>query len=109
MNPLKSLFAPKTANSKINALLGFMNLGSLTSISQAAKEKLARFTALAKGQVSRADAEQVRQDLMLQKAVLKHEAKTAECDADKAEALAKLDNLNDLLKVVEGILQQEIK
>lgn len=98
----------KTANSKVNALLGFMNLGSLTSLAQGAKEKLARLTALATGQATRADAEIARQELMLQAAILKRNAKVADSEADKAEAKAKLANLNALLKVADGILKQEI-
>lgn len=108
MNLLGKLFAPKTANSKVNALLGFMNLGTLTSLAQGAKEKLARLQALTTGQISRADAEIARQDLMLQAAKAKHEAKVGENEAVKAEAAAKLANLNALLKVAEDILNQEI-
>lgn len=104
----KNLFVPKTANSKVNALLGFMNLGSLTSIAQGAKEKIARLSALVTGQISREQAEITRHDLMLQAAQAKHAAKTAEGAAAIAEAQAKLDNLNAMISLADGILKQEI-
>lgn len=108
MNFLNKLFAPKTANSKVNALLGFMNLGSLTSIGQAAKEKVARFTALANGKISREEAKVAAKELKVQAALARLDAQVASSAAIKAEAQARLANLNALLKVTEEILKAEI-
>ncbi len=108
MSFISNLFAPRTKNSQINALLGFMHNETLVQLAQGAKEKLARLTALATGQISREQAEIARQDLMLQAAKAKHATKTAEGAAAIAEANAKLANLNALISLADGILKQEI-
>lgn len=108
MSFLRNLFVPKTKNSQINALLGFMHNETLVQLAQGVKEKIARLTALATGQISREQAEIARQDLMLQAAQAKHAAKTADGAAAIAEAEAKLANLNALISLADGILKQEL-
>lgn len=108
MSFLSNLFVPKTKNSHINALLGFMHNETLAQLAQGVKEKIARLTALATGQISREQAEIARQDLMLQAAQAKHAVKTAKSAAAIAEAKAKLANLNALISLADGILKQEI-
>lgn len=109
MNLFQKIFAPKTQNSKINALLGFMHNETLTDLAQGAKEKLARLQDLVTGQISQEDAKRVKADLLLQQAIDRHAAKIAATAAAKAEAQAKLTNLDALIKVADGILDQEIE